>query len=436
MIGAAILKNCRATWASPCAPVPGLPAPRPDRGADEPAPPRQGHETAPVPGLPFGRLRRLDPAASLPHRQSRRTRACPSPCAPVPGLPAPRPDRGADEPAPPRQGRETAPVPGLPFGRLRRLDPCRVVASPAEPKNSGLRPARPFRACQPLDQIEELMNRHRHVRGTRLRPFRACSFGRLRRLDPCRVVASPAEPKNSGLRPARPFRACQPLDQIEELMNRHRHVRGTRLRPFRACPSGAFGGSTPAASLPHRQSRRTPGFALRARSGLASDFHRIERFKKREQLRGSASRIIRKTAERRQYVWKRRKLQTKARQARCRAIGHGQPSENPRITLPPCTQRSANLQAKVKSAVLVGKRAAPDDNTKRADHANHSGICLVMNTASLMADHPNPLAPLIHHRQPERGRHRASGLSPCFILSNRDRRRLRAAGRFAPIGRG
>ena len=61
-----------------------------------------------------------------------------------------------------------------------------------------------------------------------------------------------------------PYTVC-----IWELMNRHRHVRGARLRPFRACPSGAFGGSTPAASLPHRQSRRTPGFALRARSGLA-----------------------------------------------------------------------------------------------------------------------------------------------------------------------
>ena len=158
-------------------------------------------------------------------------------------------------------------------------------------------------------------------------------------------------------------------------MNRHRHVRGTRLRPFGL----ALRAPSAARPLPRRcltgraeELRASPC----APFGLASDFHRIERFKKREQLRGSASRIIRKTAERRQYVWKRRKLQTKARQARCRAIGHGQPSENPRITLPPCTQRSANLQAKVKSAVLVGKRAAPDDNTKRADHANHSGIFL------------------------------------------------------------
>ena len=54
-------------------------------------------------------------------------------------------------------------------------------------------------------------------------------------------------------------------------MNRHRHVRGARLRPFRACPSGAFGGSTPAASLPHRQSRRTRASPCAPVPGLRSD---------------------------------------------------------------------------------------------------------------------------------------------------------------------
>ena len=107
------------TWACPARPF-RLASPRPDRGADEPAPPRQGHETAPVPGLPSGAFGGSTPAASLPHRQSRRTPAFALRARS--GLPAPRPDRGADEPAPPRQG-----------ARLRPFRACLRAPSAARP---------------------------------------------------------------------------------------------------------------------------------------------------------------------------------------------------------------------------------------------------------------------------------------------------------------